>query len=313
MKKTIFVFCLLVFSILLCDKTVLAQSVSSDTSVVIQPSKIEATAAPGQKVTRSFSVINRSNYFVSLKLVVKDYRQASADGKLEFYDAKTEQASSWIVPQFLQIGLKPLETKDVGVVLNVPKDFSAGGHYGAILFQPAGDSTNLNTYNFGELFLLTVAGNNKTTAIGKTVNFSTTGIQQGNPVDFSFTMQNTGNTHFETSGKLVLSDWTGKQIGSYDLGQLTIYPGTSRVYSWRWSNTPFMGIYKADVMLSDPSSNQRLKYVDGAWFFIFPWEIALIVLAVVALVFAAVLVKKRSYVSRQINIRDLNKGTGLSS
>ena len=266
-----------------------AQTVTGDTSVVIQPSKIEVAASPEQKVSRSFTVINRSNFNVTLKLIVKDYKQASTDGKLNFYDATSEPASSWIVPQYLQVALKPLESKDIGVVINVPKDFSAGGHYGAILFQSAG-AVNVNTYDFGELFLLTVSGSGlKTNAIAKTINFSTTGIQQGNPVDFSFTMQNTGNTHFETSGKLVLKDWMGKEVGNYNIGQLILYPNTSRSFKWRWSGTPLMGMYRANVMLVDPSSaNKELKLVDGVWFLLFPWKASILVLLAGLVIFAVV-------------------------
>ncbi len=265
---------------------------ASDTSVVIQPSKIEVTASPDQKLARSFSVINRSNFDVTLMLVVKDYKQISEDGKLQFYNAATEPAASWIVPQYLQIKLKPLETKDVGVVISVPKDFSGGGHYGAILFQPVGNAGNIVTGNFGELILLTVTGSDiKTSAVVKTVNFWTSGLQQGNPVNFSFKMQNVGNTHFDTTGKLVLRDWQGKEIGNFNVGQLTVYPKTYRTFKWQWSGTPSIGIYKAEVMLSDPST-QKLKLVDGEWFIIFPWVATLIALFAGCLVFTAVKFRK---------------------
>lgn len=270
---------------------------SLDTSVVIQPSKIEVTASPDQKLARSFSVINRSNYYVNLKLTVKDYRQVSEDGKLQFYDASKEQAALWLVPQYLQIGLKPLETKTVGIVINVPKDFSGGGHYGAILFQPAVNSNNVNVNNgFGELVLLTVTGSNiKSSTVVKSASFWTGFMQQGNPVDFNFKMQNTGNTHFDTQGKLVLKDWLGKEIGNYNIGNLTVYPKTSRLFKWRWNGTPYFGIYKAEVMVSGPASNNKFQTIDGAWFIIFPWQITLFVLLLAGAVFAVVRYRGRIF------------------
>lgn len=262
---------------------------ASDTSIVIQPSKIEVTASPDQKIARSFSIINRSNFNVILKLIVKDYKQVSEDGGLQFYDSKTEPANLWIVPQYLQVGLKPLETKEISFVVNVPKDFSGGGHYGAILFQPVGDTSNISTSNFGELVLLTVAGSGlKTSAIAKVVNFSTGIFQQGNTVDFSFKMQNTGNTHFDTQGKLVVKNWLGSDIGNFNIGQLTVYPNTSRVFTWRWNGTPSLGLFRVEVLLSSSASGQNLKSVGSAWFIILPWQVLLIILLVGVAIFALI-------------------------
>jgi len=278
---------------LLAPKTV--QAATSDTSVIIQPSQIEITASPDQKLARKFSIINRSNFYVKLKLIVKDYKQVSNTGKIQFYDAKMEPASSWLIPQYLEIGLKPLETRDVGLVVSVPKDFSGGGHYGAILFQSADNSSNVNTADFGELVLMTVTGSGiKTTAIIKSFSLWTAGMfQQGNPVDFNFKMQNSGNTHFDAQGKLVLQDWLGKTIGSYNVGQLTVYPGTNRLFVWRWNGTPSFGIYKASVLLSDPSLNNQFRTVDGLWFVIFPWTAALSILLLVAVIFMVVKLRKK--------------------
>ena len=277
---------------------------ASDTSVVIQPSTTNVTASPDQKLAKSFSIINRSNYPVNLRLVVKDYKQISENGKLQFYDAKSESAATWLVPQYLQISLKPLETKDIGFVVNVPKNFSGGGHYGAIIFQPVDQSSNIVTSNFGESVLLTVTGSTvKASAIVRSVNLSTGFLQQGNPVDFSFKMQNTGNTQFETQGELVLTDWLGHQIGSYNVGQLTVYPKTTRLFQWRWNGTPLIGIYQASVLLSTTGSNNKLSPVDGMWFVLFPWEAVLAILVACIIIFVAVkyLVSKKiwSKFSRQ--------------
>ncbi|OGZ78347.1 MAG: hypothetical protein A2358_03420 [Candidatus Staskawiczbacteria bacterium RIFOXYB1_FULL_37_44] len=288
MKKRFFLFALLLF--FLSFSSALA---ASDTSVVIQPAKIEITASPDQKLSRSFSVINRSNFFVKLKLTVKDYKQVSEDGKLEFYDAKNEQASLWLVPQYLEIGLKPLETKTVGIVVDVPKDFSGGGHYGAILFQSVGNSENINTNNFGELVLLTVTGSNiKTSATIRSVDFSTGLIQQGKTADFNFKIKNDGNTHFDAQAKLVVKDWLGKEIGNYNIGSLTVYPKTSRLFKWRWNNTPFMGIYKAEVLLSNSTVNAQFTSIDGKWFIIFPWQMAVLFLLLALAIFALVKYRK---------------------
>lgn len=291
---------------------------AGDTSIVVQPSKIEVTASPGQKLARSFSIINRSNFSVRFKVIVRDYKQISENGQLQFYDATNEPATTWLVPQYLEVGLKPLETKDVGFVVNVPQNFSGGGHYGAILLQSIDNSQNLTANNFGALVLLTVTGSNiKTTAVARTINFWTSGIQSGNPVDFSFKIQNSGNTHFDSTGQLVLKNWLGKTIGTFSVGQLTVYPNTMRDFKWRWNGTPHFGLYRAEIYLSDSSANQNFKLVDGEWFIIFPWQIFLSVLLASAVVFTLVKYRKiifsrnfSKWVEKEtkIRIRDLSEG-----
>jgi len=276
---------------------------ASDTSVVIQPSKIEVTASPDQKLSRSFSIINRSNFYVKLKLIVKDFKQASETGQIQFYDATVNQAATWLVPQYLEIGLKPLETKDIGIVVNVPKNFSGGGHYGAILFQSTDSSGNVTTNNFGELILLTVTGSDiKTSAVIQSVNFGTGFMQKGNPVDFSFKMKNTGNTHFDANAKLVVQNWLGKEIGNYNIGQLTVYPKTSRLFQWRWNGTPSFGMYKAEVLLSNSSgTNNTFKPVDGMWFILFPWPIFLVLLVLAGMAFAIIKYRDKIFNTKILN------------
>ena len=153
---------------------------------------------------------------------------------------------------------------------------------------------NVSTNNFGELVLLTVTGSDiKATAAVRSVSLWTGFMQQGNPVDFNFRMKNDGNTHFDAQGQLVLTDWLGKKIGSYDVGQLTVYPKTSRLFQWRWSGTPMIGIYEASVLLSSPGANNKFNPVDGMWFILFPWEAVLGILVAFAIVFA--LIKYRAF------------------
>jgi hypothetical protein len=281
MKKLFLTF--LFFSIIFAPFA-LVNATTSDTSLVLQPAKTEIVANAGQPVLKTFIIINRSNFYLKLKLDVKDYKQKSDDGTLEFYDSKTEPASTWLIPQFTEIGLKPLETKSISFVVKTLENFSSGGHYGAILFEPIGNTPNLSTGNFGELVLLTSTGGSKASAVAKNITFGTTGLQQGNPVDFNFKIQNTGNTHFDTSGKVLVKDWLGNTIGNFNTGALTVYPGTTRVFKWRWQNTPGLGIYRADVSLADPnSSNPRL--INGMWFVIFPWQITLAILLTLLAVF----------------------------
>ncbi len=259
---------------------------SQDSSIIVQPSKIEITASPGQKISKTFLIINRSNFYVSYKVIEKSFRQSSTDGKLEFYDSITEKASDWLVPQYLQISLKPLESKEIGLVISVPENFPGGGHYGSIIFQPVNQSVNNSQNNFGALIMLTVTdGNTKSTAIGNIMSFSAGGLNQGNNVKFSFNIQNTGNTHFDALGKLAIWNIFGQKVGDYDAGQLTVFPGTSRIFKWQWGDAPKFGIYKAEILLADDPKTLNYKSVQSAWFIILPWQLSLLIIFAVLTVY----------------------------
>ncbi len=293
--KTTLTASLLVLGILTASFSKAAQ----DSSIIVQPSRFEVNATLGQKISKRFSLINRSNFNVSFKVVVQDYKQKSEDGKLEFYNAESEPASQWLIPQYVQISLKPLETKDVGFIISVPDNFSEGGHYGAVIFEAIDDNQNLALGNFGALVLLTVNGNDAAVAAtAQTISFSTNLVSSGNTVDFKFKAKNEGNTQFSSTGKLVLKDLFGKEVASFDVGRLIIYPNTSRLFEWRWTDTPSFGAYRAQIMLADASGN-NLKSAGGSWFIIFPWQITF---AVILLLAATILViKYRRNVFRKIS------------
>ena len=71
-----------------------------------------------------------------MKLFVKNYKAASKNGDIEFTDGQTGfEMKDWIIPEFLEINLKPFETKTINFIIRVPENAKSGGNYGAIVFE----------------------------------------------------------------------------------------------------------------------------------------------------------------------------------
>lgn len=266
-------FALFLLSAVLFSLSAADQSRAAETkSLVVQPAAIEIKGQPKDNIKKSFTIINRGDLPVRLKLVPKDFRVVDEKGTIEVYEKSDQSMKDWLIPEFLEIYLKPLQTKDIQFIVAIPDNASAGGHFGAITFEPADSSSLAQKGNFGILVLTTVtAPGTQVFTGGKIVNFSSAIFQEGNPIKFNLTMHDLGNTNFTTQGTITIKNWRGKEIAKFDTGQMYTYPGINRRFVWQWTNTPSFGFYRAEVSLTNSNKNSQ-QFSQGYWFFVFPWK-----------------------------------------
>ena len=260
-------------------------------SIVVQPAKTEVTGRPGQNIKESFIVINRGNSTVKLTLSVKDFRITDENGKMEFFNKEQEPASDWIIPQFVEIGVTPLQTKKVEFIVSIPKDISPGGHYGAIILETKEENSS-QTKKFGTLVLLTVLGKDAVSG-GKISDFSISKAQDQDPIKINLSLQNSGNTHLTTQGNIIFTNWKGEKIGEYNPGELTVFPGTTRNFSWEWRDHSLSGFYTAEVKLTN-SAKPDQKLESKNWFLVSPIDIWLSFLFALVIAACVFLVKKKT-------------------
>ena len=244
-------------------------------TVVVEPAKMDIQIWPGQKVKKTFVIVNRSNLPIKLKTSISDFKTIGEEGKIELYNKEQEGAAGWLIPQYLVIGLKPLESKSFDFYVSIPENFSAGGHFGAITLSPTNESLKFNS-SLGILINLTVAGKDATSG-GKVIDFSTSGFQKGEPVSFNLKLENLGNTLLRTKGFISIKNWQGKEIRRFNIGNIAVYPEETRSFQWQWNNTPWLGVYKAELNLENVNALEQ-KFTEAKQFAIFPWQFALPVL-----------------------------------
>lgn len=264
-------------------RPVLAQN-SSESMVVIEPAKFDLYASPETTIKKSFSIINRSNLALKLKVETKGFKILDSGGKIEFYDTGDNGMSKWLVPEFLEISLKPLESRDIQFFVVVPKEVQSQGYYGAILLSNADPATRGLKSPIGTLVLLTVAGGSGKASVGSEItSFSATNFSFGGPVKFELKLKNDGNTHLVSSGNIRVLNWLGKEIKNFKTGDLTVYPETTKKFAWNWTKAPLFGFYKAEIQLTNVKKDEQ-KNNAAAWFVVFSWKMILIVLAALAII-----------------------------
>jgi hypothetical protein len=248
--------------------------------LTVSPGKVEISGMPGQKIKSSFVLSNGGSLPVRMKLSVKNFRQSDEKGTLDFYDSDASSGDAGVVdmekvliPEFLEIGLKPAETKQINFIVSIPDNIKSGGYYGAILFEPANDQSIGPKNSFGGLVLLTVLGGEGQAVAGfEASNFQADRIQQKGPARFSLAVDNSGNTHIDATGVVSIKNWRNKEIASFDIGSQPVYPGAERIFNWSWNKKPNFGFYRIEAQIA-PLGHEDQKFTGTTWFFAFPWPL----------------------------------------
>lgn len=258
-------------------------------SISVEPAKISINGKPGEKVKKSLQVVNRGNYPAHLKVYVKDFKIIDSKGSVELYDESKDSAANWLIPEFYGITIPPLEAKTVSFITNITNEMAAGGHSGAIMFEPSGN--NDPQKKFGVQIFLNVIKEGATTG-GKIVSFSSLKFQFSDPAKIGLSVKNLGNSHFVSSGSIVLTNWQGKKVAQSNIGELSVSPGQLRAFEFNWNNDkPLLGFYKAEINLTN-SMRPDDKLGKTTWFLFVPIKFILLSLFGIILAVAGALVFK---------------------
>jgi hypothetical protein len=159
----------------------------------------------------------------------------------------------------------------VPFTITVPSNGEPGGHYGAILFRGLSASSTGPGVGIsgrvGTVILLNVPGASDTT--GTIASFTgPAGYASHGPFAFSFTMNNTGNTHFTPQGQVTLSGpLFGSAVIPFTPG--IVFPGYDRTFTATWPGRYAFGPLTATVSLNIPNGGTLTQTVT---FFAFPWQ-----------------------------------------
>ena len=237
--------------------------------LTLSPVKISIDVLPWKKYKANSQISNTSDFSVRMKLIVKNYKVIDESGALEFTDEQTGfEMKDWIVPEFLEINLKPFETKTINFIIRVPENAKSGGHYGAIVFE--GKNSEIKNSDFGILILANVKKEEEIKQ-GHFASFDIPFISEYSPIDFAIKIENTGNVHFLPEGKIEIFNIFGKKITEAELKNDYIYPSSTREFTSRWRKKNLSGIFKAKINVE-----YNGEQIEATKFFIvFPWRLIL--------------------------------------
>jgi len=169
-----------------------------------------------------------------------------------------ESAANIFNPDPGEFTLSPGEQKTVNIKVTPPPN-AQGGIYGTILITEMPLKTEgANVVNVGRIavgVLLTLPGSS--TKSGEVTSINISQKKSDEPIEIKGTFKDTGNIHFDVTGRAIIEDKSGKQLAQLSLGKhLVIPPGDDRLFSGKWKAeglTPGDYIVKAEMQIEDGS------------------------------------------------------------
>jgi hypothetical protein len=259
------------------------------------PIKFNVTIPAGSTYSDTVTVINPNSFPIGVQPQVENLSGGN-QGSIDLVNTDIPHGlSAWIVMDETQFTLAAGEQKQIPFSIAVPANGEPGGHYGAILFEglSAGTSTtsgvNLSG-RVGSVVLVNVPGGSQAT--GKIESFTgpSSYISRG-PFNFSFTVDDTGNTHFTPTGQVTLSGPLFPKV-TLPFTPGVVFPGYNRVFTAAWPGTYAFGPMTAVLTLNIPDSGTQIKSIA---FFVFPWQETLGIIILLVILFFLVRAIKKNF------------------
>lgn len=288
-------------------------------ALTISPVKIETSGDPGQVLNGEFELINEQNEDKTFYSSTANFEARGESGAPYFLPDSSSGLASWIkVPE--SIFLKAGEKKSVSFTIEIPQDAEPGGHFAAIFWGTAppqkGEKQQVAIGGkLGVLILLSVNGEIKEE--GGLLEFKTNEgrkVFTSLPITFYYRFSNSGNERIKPAGELRIKNFLGFTTVVIDANRRdgNVLPRSTRKFeiTWfdknqdrlavpsslnlnkedlgffdaakkQWNNFAF-GPYKAELNLVYGRENNVAK--SSIWFFVFPWQLLIIVFVVLVVV-----------------------------
>lgn len=250
----------------------------------ISPIRSDVQIAPGTSKKVTVKVTNTSSAPIILHPIANDFISGDERGTPALILDENEFAPTHSLKRFMMpvsdFTVPAKSTKEVGVVIIVPKDAAPGGYFGALRFAPAntagGGQVNLNA-SAASLILLTVPG----PAVEK-LNLTSFNIQQGSKTDVyfqspndlqaAFRFENKGNVQLGPLGKLTVKEGD-KVVYEADFNDKDqrdmVLPDSARRWEIPLKNIGSFGHYTVKALFTYGSKNTTIEVERSFW--VIPW------------------------------------------
>jgi hypothetical protein len=253
----------------------------------VSPILVKYDLEHGSTVIKTITATNKGDSTLSITTDISDY-SVNENGVPQFVKPSRNplSAGNWMRVDSRKFVLKPGEAKDVELTIDVPDSATAGGHYGAVLFELGGFDEKTGRVQVGvvgrmaALSLVTIKG--KVNKRGFLNELNVPFFSNAHPVPIKLAYSNEGNVHLSTRGTLVVKNWLGSKIKSIQIPEAFVMPGSKKIISTAMTNSSLIGFYKTEVVLNDKSIKQLPS---PAYFVVFPWTIVLGIILIVAAIF----------------------------
>lgn len=226
-------------------------------SILLSPTNKRYELDAGTTRRDSMKVTNDGKTEYTFVVYARPYSVNSEDYTADFDSSfKNADAYKWVQFEQPSYQIKPGQTIDVAYTIRVPANATPGGHYGVLFAetQPQESTTEgtaiLRKKRVGAILYTTVTG--EVTTSGSFVGTDVPLLQFSAPLRIAQRVKNSGNTEFEVSHSVIVSDVFGGVKYRTDKRQFVL-PDTTRRFVNDWPTPSWIGLYKVE---------QRAEFLD---------------------------------------------------
>ncbi len=284
-------------------------------ALTISPARLEVSGDPGTTITKDITLFNDSKnssetYYISYS----NFEAQGETGSPRFVEPKSD-LGTWMNAGE-SVVLEAGKSKTIPLTINIPKDAYAGGHFAVVFFGSNPDAKDGGQVSVGAktgtLVLLTVSGD--VLEAGGLSDFKTKDnikFYNSLPVSFQYRFKNDGNDRVKPDGEITIHNMVYFPTAHIDANSVSgnILPHSTRLFdidwaknsdksnikipsnnilsffskvSYQWKNFA-VGPYVANLDLVYGTSGTHST--KSTFFFVFPWQLLLIVFIILIIVF----------------------------
>lgn len=270
---------------------------------VLGPAKTEVFLKPGQKVTKTLSVTNRTDREQTFTIEIEDFKGSKDINQVVVLlgnDRSPYSLHDYIKPEANSFKLKSGQRGVMDVVISVPADAEPGGRYGSVLVssepssssESESDNVTKTISRIGALYFVRVAGQVKEDA--RLTDFRLQNEQtffEKGPFNFELLFENNSSVHLTPTGNVVIKNMLGRTVKELKVDPFFSMPDSLRAAQVTWDSGLTFGRYTATVNLSrgyQESPDQTDTMTVSFW--VLPWKV--VVGGILVIIILAFIIRK---------------------
>lgn len=296
-KTLILATIILFLTILLCTTSLVFSQEHSRTFTIVPPT-IQFQVKQNDQLETKVKVRNETDNPLTFTIFIRDFIVEDKEGTPKILAPDTADnrwsASKWMAVSPDTLTIPGRSSGEAMLYIQVPGDATFGGHYTAVIFEPAtkdsigGTGASIITQS-ASLVYLHVLGPIK--ELGQITKFTAPKFSEFGPIKIDTEIANLGDLHFKPVGTVEIKDLFGRNLETLPLSEDNVFPGATRAYENVWRKKWLAGQFTA--VLNATYGQTGLPLTAAVVFYVFPWKVALaIVLAIVIIILLVKYLKK---------------------
>jgi len=275
---------------------------------VVGPGKVEVWLSPGESVTKEIMVTNRIGKKMTFNVDVEDFKGSyDVDQPVVLMGGEKGPYSlkDYIKMNTSEFDLENAQRITIPVTISVPASAEPGGRYGAVLVSTKATDASKSAANvvsrIGTLFYVRIKGDvieKASVTDFKTVDGKK--LFSKGPVPMQILVKNEGSVHSTPSGRIEITNMTGKMVGVVKLDPWFVLPASLKVREASWEPTGLaFGKYTAKAIIDLGYGDKTDTKTTTFW--VIPWGsiLTIIVIIIVLVLLITWLVKNFKFVSKK--------------